>query len=99
MVAVRQLPYRVPIGVFHLFCSVLPAWAVREVWRRRIRLPAGLTLSLSVSTAHEGHNHANNEKSAAISSAFPRVTAHSDRYEVVGILKNGELSIFRYWRP
>lgn len=55
---------------------------------------AGLLLGLSVSLAHEGHDHGDNEKSAVVSSAFPRVTARSDLYEVVGILKNGELSIF-----
>jgi biotin carboxyl carrier protein len=54
---------------------------------------AGLLLSLSVSLAHEGHDHGDDEKSA-VSSAFPRVTARSDLYEVVGILKNGVLSIF-----
>ncbi|WP_458761163.1 efflux RND transporter periplasmic adaptor subunit [Afipia sp. TerB] len=55
---------------------------------------AGLLLGLSVSLAHEGHDHGDDEKSAVVSSAFPRVTARSDVYEVVGILKNGELSIF-----
>lgn len=53
-----------------------------------------LTVSLSGSLAHEGHDHGDDEKSVAVSSAFPRVTAQSDRYEIVGILKNGELSIF-----
>lgn len=51
-------------------------------------------LSLSVSTAHEGHDHGDDQKSAAVSSAFPRVTAQSERYEVVGILKNGKFSMF-----
>lgn len=55
---------------------------------------AGLLLGLSVSLAHEGHDHGDDEKSAVASSAFPRVTARSDLYEVVGILKNGELSVF-----
>ena len=50
-------------------------------------------LSLSVSAAHEGH-HGDDQKSAAASSVFPRVTAQSDRYEVVGVLKNGKFSIF-----
>ncbi|HEU4806269.1 MAG TPA: HlyD family secretion protein, partial [Nitrobacter sp.] len=50
---------------------------------------AGLLLGLSVSLAHEGHDHGDDEKSAVASSAFPRVTARSDLYEVVGILKNG----------
>lgn len=53
-----------------------------------------LVHSLSVSTAHEGHDHGADQESAAVSSAFPRVTARSDRYEVVGILKNGRFSMF-----
>jgi RND family efflux transporter MFP subunit len=53
-----------------------------------------LVLSLSVSTAHEGHDHADDQEPAADSSVFPRVTAQSDRYEVVGVLKNGKFSIF-----
>ena len=55
---------------------------------------AGLLFGLSVSFAHEGHDHGDDEKTAVVSSAFPRVTARSDLYEVVGILKNGELSVF-----
>lgn len=53
-----------------------------------------LVLSLSVSIAHEEHDHGDDQKSAAVSSAFPRVTAQSDRYEVVGILKDGIFSMF-----
>lgn len=55
---------------------------------------AVLLLSLSISFGHEGHDHGDEKKSAVVSSAFTRVTARSDLYEVVGILKNGELSIF-----
>ncbi len=55
---------------------------------------SALVLSLSVSLAHEGHDHGDDRKPAAVSSAFPRVTARSDLYEIVGILKNGELSVF-----
>lgn len=55
---------------------------------------AGLLFSFSVSLAHEGHDHGDEEKSAVVSSAFPRVTARSDLYEIVGVLKNDELSIF-----
>lgn len=51
-------------------------------------------LNLSISLAHEGHDHGDDEKSAVVSSTYPRVTARSDLYEIVGILKNGELSVF-----
>ncbi|OPH82882.1 efflux RND transporter periplasmic adaptor subunit [Nitrobacter vulgaris] len=53
-----------------------------------------LVLSISVSIAHEGHDHGEDQKSAAASAVFPRVTAQSERYEVVGILKNGSFLIF-----
>jgi biotin carboxyl carrier protein len=55
---------------------------------------AGLLFSVSLSLAHEGHDHGDAEKSAVVSSAFPRVTARSDLYEIVGILKERQLSIF-----
>lgn len=55
---------------------------------------AGLILSVVVSFAHEGHEHGDAEKSAVVSSAYPRVTARSELYEIVGILKEGQLSIF-----
>ncbi len=53
-----------------------------------------LAFSLSVSLAHEGHDHGDEDTSAVASSAFPRVAARSDLYEVVGILKDGKLSIY-----
>lgn len=53
-----------------------------------------LFLGLAVSVAHEGHDHGNADKSPAMSSAFPRVAARSDLYEIVGVLKDRQLSIF-----
>jgi biotin carboxyl carrier protein len=55
---------------------------------------ASLFLGLAVSAAHEGHDHGDAEKSAVVSSAYPRVAARSDLYEIVGILKDDQLSIF-----
>lgn len=55
---------------------------------------AGLLFNLSVALAHEGHDHGDSEKAAVVSSAFPRVAARSELYEVVGILKDGQFSIF-----
>jgi len=43
--------------------------------------------------AHEGHDHGDADKVAPITSAFPRVAARSDLYEVVGILRDGQWSI------
>lgn len=55
---------------------------------------ASLFLGLAVSIAHEGHDHGEADKSPAVSSAYPRVAARSDLYEIVGILKDDQLSIF-----
>ena len=55
---------------------------------------AGLILSLAVSMAHEEHDHGDADNSAVVSSAYPRVSARSELYEIVGILKGGQLSIF-----
>ena len=48
----------------------------------------------SVSFGHEGHDHDDGARAALIASAFPRVTAKSELYEIVGILKDGRLSIY-----
>jgi cobalt-zinc-cadmium efflux system membrane fusion protein len=53
-----------------------------------------LLLGLSVSIAHEGHDHGDADKSPEVSSAYPRVAARSDLYEVVGILKDAQVSIY-----
>jgi membrane fusion protein, heavy metal efflux system len=67
-------------------------------WRTRFGPIALLVLAFSlISTAvlpHEGHDHGDAEKSALVASAYPRVTARSDAYEVVGILKNGRMSVY-----
>jgi cobalt-zinc-cadmium efflux system membrane fusion protein len=55
---------------------------------------ASLILGLAVSVAHEGHDHGEADKSAVVSSAYPRVAARSELYEIVGILKDGQFSIF-----
>ena len=55
---------------------------------------ASLFLSLAVSVAHDGHDHGDADKSPVVSSAYPRVAARSELYEIVGILKDNQLSIF-----
>ncbi|MBH5369562.1 efflux RND transporter periplasmic adaptor subunit [Bradyrhizobium sp. CNPSo 4016] len=55
---------------------------------------AGLFLGVSGAFAHEGHDHGDAEKTAVVSSAYPRIAARSELYEVVGILKDGRLSVF-----
>lgn len=55
---------------------------------------AALFMGLPGALAHEGHDHGDAEKAAVVSSAYPRVAARSELYEIVGILKDGKLSVF-----
>ncbi len=55
---------------------------------------AGIFLSLSISFAHEGHEDDDATRSALASSTYPRVTAQSELYELVGIVKGERLSIY-----
>ena len=55
---------------------------------------ASLFLGFAASVAHEGHDHGDSEKAAVVASAYPRVAARSELYEIVGILKDDQLSIF-----
>ena len=76
-----MLPFRLcPLG---LLVRILPS-----LWL------AVAILSSGASFAHEGHDHGDATGSAQVSSAFPRVTARSDLYEAVGILKNDRLSVY-----
>jgi membrane fusion protein, heavy metal efflux system len=54
---------------------------------------AVLLLIPSGSRAHEGHDHDEAARAALASSTYPRVTAQSELYEVVGILKGDRLLI------
>jgi cobalt-zinc-cadmium efflux system membrane fusion protein len=55
---------------------------------------AGIFLSLSAPFAHEGHEHDDATRSALASSTYPRITAHSELYELVGIVRGERLSIY-----
>jgi RND family efflux transporter MFP subunit len=56
---------------------------------------AGIFLSLSTPFAHEGgHEDDDATRSALSSSTYPRVTAHSELYELVGIVRGERLSIY-----
>jgi membrane fusion protein, heavy metal efflux system len=56
---------------------------------------AGIFLSLSTPFAHEGgHEDDDATRSALSSSIYPRVTAHSDLYELVAIVRGERLSIY-----
>src|SRR5215210_1665377 len=56
-------------------------------------IAAAAFLSPSAAFAHEGHDHDDSAKKALIASTYPRVTAKSELYEIVGILKDGRLVI------
>jgi RND family efflux transporter MFP subunit len=53
----------------------------------------GIVLSLSAPFAHEGHDD-DATSSALASSTYPRVAAHSELYELVGIVRGERLSIY-----
>ncbi|WP_247316077.1 efflux RND transporter periplasmic adaptor subunit [Bradyrhizobium sp. 141] len=55
---------------------------------------ASLILGAAGTGAHEGHDHGEADKSPVVSSAYPRVAARSELYEIVGIVKGGQLSIY-----
>src|SRR5437899_9031333 len=56
---------------------------------------AGVFVSLSTPFAHEGgHEDDDATRSALASSTYPRVTAQSELYELVGIVKGERLSIY-----
>jgi cobalt-zinc-cadmium efflux system membrane fusion protein len=55
---------------------------------------AGILLSLSAPFAHEGHEDDDATRSALASSTYPRVTAHSEVYELVGVVRGERLSIY-----
>jgi membrane fusion protein, heavy metal efflux system len=56
---------------------------------------AGVFLSLSTPFAHEGgHEDDDATRSALSSSTYPRVTAQSELYELVGIVRGERLSIY-----
>src|SRR5262245_23345867 len=51
-------------------------------------------LSFSAALPHEGHDHADDARSVPAASTYPRVAAQSEQYEIVGILRNGRLSLY-----
>ncbi|MET4451906.1 HlyD family efflux transporter periplasmic adaptor subunit [Bradyrhizobium sp. RT3b] len=53
-----------------------------------------LFFGMSGALAHEGHDHGDAEKAAVVSSVYPRVAARSELYEIVGVFKDGKLSVF-----
>ena len=55
---------------------------------------ASLMLGCAGSSAHEGHDHGAADKAPVVSSAYPRVAARSELYEIVGILRDNQLSIY-----
>jgi RND family efflux transporter MFP subunit len=71
-----------PAGLFHN-AAVAPLCCV-----------AGILLSLSAPFAHEGHKDDHPTRSALASSTYPRVTAHSEPYELVGVVRGERLSIY-----
>jgi RND family efflux transporter MFP subunit len=54
-----------------------------------------LLLSSLAADAHEGHSHDDDSAKAALAaSAYPRITAQSELYEIVGIVKDKRLTVY-----
>ena len=52
-------------------------------------------LSSLAAHAHEGHSHDDDSaKAALVASAYPRTTAQSELYEIVGIVKDKRLTVY-----
>jgi hypothetical protein len=61
-----------------------------------LAMALGLTATIALPTAllaHEGHDHGAAPPAAPVA-ASPRVTVHSDAYELVGVLRDGRLRVF-----
>lgn len=54
---------------------------------------ASMTALPSALLAHEGHDHGASPPAAPVA-ASPRVTVHSDAYELVGVLRDGRLRLY-----
>lgn len=52
---------------------------------------AAIVCSPTAGLAHEGNDH---DDSALATATYPRVTTHSELYEIVGIVKNARLTIY-----
>jgi hypothetical protein len=53
-----------------------------------------LTLQASAGRAHEGHDDATPSASALPAADVPRVEAQSDLFEIVGVVRNGVMTLF-----
>ncbi|WP_239621852.1 HlyD family efflux transporter periplasmic adaptor subunit [Bradyrhizobium sp. I71] len=71
-----------------------PRGRLATLWLAGFVCLASLFFGVSGALAHEGHDHGDADNPAIVSSAYPRVAARSDLYEIVGILKDGKLSVF-----
>lgn len=73
-------------SLLRLFTSILVA---------TILSIAALALGHRFALAHEGgHDHDDSERALLSASTFPRIVAKSETYELVGILRNDQLSIY-----
>src|SRR5215203_1137873 len=73
------------------FSSPLPG--LRHICIAAVSCGALIFTSQSIGRAHEGHDHDDVAKAILVASTYPRVIAQSERYEIVGILKNDRLRI------
>lgn len=54
---------------------------------------AVMTMTITPAMADDGHNH-DHDKPAATGTASPRVEAHSDLFELVGVVDKGQMTVY-----
>ena len=68
--------------------------AFHHFLRTRIWLVAvAASICTTAAFADDGHNH-DQDKPAAIGTASPRVSAHSDLFELVGVVDKGQMTVY-----
>lgn len=72
----------------------LPSGTRRIVLMNIIMMVMGvMTMIITPAMADDGHNH-DQDKPAATGTASPRVEAHSDLFELVGVVDKGQMTVY-----
>ena len=68
----------------------------QHIQSRLLRFSVALLAILSLSTAFAGpgHDHGDEAKPTTVASASPRISSHSDLFELVGIVEKGQLVVY-----
>ena len=66
---------------------------LESIWRASI-VTLGIAIGAISSTASADEGHSDDAPAAAEGRASPRVEAHSDLFELVGVVENGQMTIY-----